>query len=359
MKENMKEEDFIDVRKVIAKIWRKRKLFAKVLPVVFLVSCIYIVFIPRYYVCNVMLAPETENPASGGMLSSLASSFGVNLNPGMSSDAISPLLYPDLMASTDFMVSLFSVKVATDDGELSTDYYTYISQYQKQSIWFIPFKWLGKQLKAFWDLFADKEKYYSEDGKVNAFRLSEEQKAVVEAIANNIQCSIDKKTDVITIVVQDQDPLICASMADTVSARLQEFITKYRTNKARIDMEYYEHLSREAKLEYEDALNRYGTYSDANIGLVRKEAELKQTVLENEMQLKYNTYSALNTQLQAAKAKVQERTPAFTTLQCATVPLKPAGPKRMLFVIGMVFLSAVGVVVHILKDDFIRQLKKD
>ena len=88
-------------------------------------------------------------------------------------------------------------------------------------------------------------------------------------------------------------------------------------------------MSRKAKLDYEDALARYGAYSDANLNIVRKETELKQTVLENEMQLKYNTYSALNTQLQAAKAKVQERTPAFTTLQCATVPLKPDGPKRM------------------------------
>lgn len=357
MKEN-KVEDVIDVRKVIAKIWHRKKLFAKVLPVVLLVSCIYIVFIPRYYVCSVMLAPETENPASGGMLSTLASTFGVNLSSGLSTDAISPLLYPDLMASTDFVVSLFPVKVATDDGKLSTDYYTYISKYQKHSIWFIPFRWLGKQLKAFLDLFADKKKYYGEDGKVDAFRLSEKQKVVVEAIADNIQCSIDKKTDVITIIVQDQDPLICASMADTVSARLQDFITKYRTNKARIDMEYYEHLSQEARLEYEDALNRYGTYSDANIGLVRKEAELRQTALENEMQLKYNTYSALNTQLQAAKAKVQEKTPAFTTLQCATVPLKPAGPKRILFVTGMVFLACAGVIIYILKDDFLGQLRK-
>ena len=39
MKENMKDENVIDVRKIIAKIWHKRKLFAKVLPVVFLVSC--------------------------------------------------------------------------------------------------------------------------------------------------------------------------------------------------------------------------------------------------------------------------------------------------------------------------------
>ena len=50
--------------------------------------------------------------------------------------------------------------------------------------------------------------------------------------------------------------------------------------------------------------------------------------LENDMQLQYNNYNALNAQVIAAKAKVQEVTPAFTPLQSATVPLGPAGPKR-------------------------------
>ena len=59
------------------------------------------------------------------------------------------------------------------------------------------------------------------------------------------------------------------------------------------------------------------------------------------MQLQYNNYSALSTQLQSAKAKLQEKTPAFTTLQSATVPVKPAGPKRMIFVLSMLFLTFV------------------
>lgn len=61
--------------------------------------------------------------------------------------------------------------------------------------------------------------------------------------------------------------------------------------------------------------------------------------MENEMQLKFNTYSAMRTQLEAMKAKLQEKTPAFTTLQNASVPIKPAGPKRMIFVLGMCVMS--------------------
>ena len=46
----------------------------------------------------------------------------------------------------------------------------------------------------------------------------------------------------------------------------------------------------------------------------------------------------LMAQLQAAQSKVQERTPAFTLLKGAAVPVKPAGPKRMIFVAFMLFL---------------------
>mgnify|MGYP001023865083 FL=1 len=72
--------------------------------------------------------------------------------------------------------------------------------------------------------------------------------------------------------------------------------------------------------------------------------------LENDMAMQYQAYSSMNTQLMAAQAKLQERTPAFTTLKSASVPAKPAGPKRMIFVAMMLFLTFVGVSIYILRD---------
>ena len=68
------------------------------------------------------------------------------------------------------------------------------------------------------------------------------------------------------------------------------------------------------------------------------------------MQLKYNTYNALCTQVEATKAKLQERTPAFTTLKTATVPIKPAGPKRMIFVVGMLILGTIVTSLWLVRD---------
>ena len=45
MKENMKDENVIDVRKIIAKIWHKESFLPKFLPVVF--SCV--MYLYRFY----------------------------------------------------------------------------------------------------------------------------------------------------------------------------------------------------------------------------------------------------------------------------------------------------------------------
>jgi uncharacterized protein involved in exopolysaccharide biosynthesis len=182
--------------------------------------------------------------------------------------------------------------------------------------------------------------------------LNKYQNKILEQIRSNITLSVDAKNGVITIQVQDQDPQICKTVADSVRNRLQNFITSYRTEKACKDVIYYGRLAAQAKSEYEKARRLYGSYSDANTDIVLESFKSKTEDLENDMQLKYNNYSSLVTQLQAARAKLQERTPAFTVLQGSAVPIKPAGPKRLLFVFIMVFFSFTAISLYILRKDF-------
>ena len=144
--------------------------------------------------------------------------------------------------------------------------------------------------------------------------------------------------------------MICKTLTDSILGRLQSYITDYRTNKARNDYEYYKELSNNAKQEYEKTRQIYGSMSDANSNVVLKSVELKMQDMENDMQLKFNTYTTMTTQLEAAKAKVQERTPAFTIVKGAAVPIKPTGPKRMIFVIGMTFLAFVVISVYSIRS---------
>lgn len=334
----------IDIHMIVKNIILKRKLFLKVLLLTFVLSSLFIICIPRYYSSTVKLAPELSSGSSSGTLSSLASSFGLNLGGSdmLSSDAISPSLYPDVLSSTNFLIELFPIRIATNEGDVKTDYYTYLDKYQIYAWWHYPIKW-------FLDLIISQED--NNKSNVNPFKLTRKQSDIIETMCRNINCEVDKKTDVIIITVTDQDKLVCATIADSVRAKLQNYITRYRTNKTRLDLEYYKKLTQDAKVEYERARQKYAAYSDANMDLMLTSYKARMEDLENDMQLKYNTYNALNTQLQAAKAKVQERTPAFTILQGATVPIKPAGPKRMIFVIVMELLAFIATTIYVTKKN--------
>jgi hypothetical protein len=272
------------------------------------------------------------------------------MTSGSGMDALYPTLYPDLMNSVDFKVSLFPIQVHKRDSTRMMTYYDYLKNEQKAPWWS---EAIGGTMKWVFSLIADEEPKQVE--KIDPFRLTKTQDLIVKSLDKMVVCDVDKKTMVITINVTDQDPLIAATVADSVQHRLQDFITNYRTSKARGDLEFNQKLFKETKARYEKARRDFASFADANQDVILESVRSKQTDLENEMQLQFNAYTQVAAQLQAAEAKVQEDTPAFTTLQSATVPVKKAGPSRGKGVLVFVFLVFLGTTVWILHKE--NQLK--
>ena len=330
-------------------IKKHKKLYYKVLGITFIVSAILLIGTPNYYKCTVKLAPELSGSKSTSSLASIASNFGLNIGSGsMGSEALFPTLYPDLMNSVAFRASLFSIKVQREDDDTPMTYYDYLNNEQKKSILeyaVLPLKWCKDYVVSL--INPDEE----ESGKVNPFKLTKEQFATIEDMEKTVVCGVDNNTLVITIDVTDQDPLIAATMADSVQMHLQEFITDYRTRKARIDLEYNQKLFKEAKERYEEARKLSAAYNDANQKVFLDRVRSEKTKLENEMNLQYQAYSQIAAQLRMSEAKVQEYTPAFTMLQPATVPVKKAGPMRVKISILLLFVSFFFTTVFILKKE--------
>ncbi len=348
-----KNKDVVDIGRILRLLWSRWRLFLIVWVVTFIVSCLWILPQPRQYTSHVVLIPEKVSENAAGGIASLASSFGFNI--GGSEDAIYPLLYPDIISSNDFIIGLFDIPVRSLDGEIACDYYTYMDKYQEVAFYAVPFL---RMQQFFRSAFGEREPdvaTFSDAGTlvngVNPFLLSRRQTAIIKLMEKSIGCSVDKKTEVITISVRAQDKLICATLADSVVSRLQAFIIDYRTGKARQDLDYYTSLTHEAKVAYETARRTYSDYADSHADLSLPSYQAQLDDLENEMQLRYNTYTGMNTQREMALAKVQERTPSFTTMESATVPIKASEPKRMLFCITMLFLATLATILYLLVKD--------
>ena len=358
--EEEEEESSIDYAKIFKNLVKHKMLYAKVLPVAFVLAAIYALAQPNYYNCTVKLSPEMSSTKSTSGLAALASSFGVNLGTnGAGSEALFPTLYPDLMNSVDFKTSLFHVPVTIEgvkeagEPDRTMSYYDYLSKEQKAP-------WWSKAKKALFSMF-NVQSSIEDSSVVNPFRLTKEQTGIVKAIDRNVVCDVDKKTMVITISVTDQNPVIAATMADTVKTRLQKFITDYRTSKVRVDLEYSKKICAETKARYEKARQLYAEFMDHNRDIIMQTVRQKQTDLENEMQLQYNAYTQVAAQQLAAEAKVQEETPAFTTLQSATVPVEKAGPHRSRMCILFTFLAFLATTAWIIykEEDYKQFLGKE
>lgn len=332
------EKYSVDFKAIWASIKRYRKLYYIILPITFVVAFAIAKSIPNTYTCRILLAPEVGGSNQGmSTLASLASSFGVEVGEGsQSGNAIRPSVYPQLTQSVDFKASLFPVKVRRKGQKESESmtYYDYLKNEWKYPWWAHSFGLMAPP----------KQK----DTIVNTFELTGEQARIMSLINQNVVCVLDKKTFLITIQVVDQDPYVAALLADSVKCRLQDFITDYKTNKARHDLEYAETLYKQSRKDYEHARRLYVEFMDANQEVSLLTAKQKQIDLENEMQLQYNNYLAISAQVLTAKAKVQEVTPAFTPLQSATVPLGPSGPKRGQIVLLYVFLATLFITLYVL-----------
>ena len=348
------EEQEIDLIELAQKVWADRKMLYKVCGIAAVIGLIVGFSIPKEYSTEVTLAPESASKVNAGSMGALAAMAGINLGGSVGEDALSPELYPDIVKSTPFLLELFDVRVKDQKGKIDTTLYAYLDKYQRSSwmgaVMSAPFKALG------WTLSLFKDKPEKKEGKIDPFHLTLDETKVADALSKRILVTIDKKTGVTTLEVTMQDPLISASLTDTVMHCLQNYITNYRTNKARHDLAFTEKLYKEAKADYEKAQKKYATFADANQNVVLLSYRAEQERLKNEVELAYTVYTQVSGQLQMARAKVQEITPVYTVVQPATVPLRAAKPNKIMILIGFVFLAGVGCVGWIL---FVKDLFKD
>lgn len=346
---NTQEIDLIELAK---QLWSKRKFIFKCCGIAVVAGLIVAFSIPKEYNTSVKLAPETSDPTKKmGNLGGLAAMAGINLNTSSGSDAISPELYPDVVSSVPFLLELFPVQVTTEKGNYSASLYDYMDDNQKSAWWSYviqaPFKLIGGVK----ELFSKEEP--ASNGELTSFRLTKEQADVIKDLQERISASVDKKTSVITVAVQMQDPLISASITQVVVDKLQEYITNYRTQKAKQDLEFTEKVFGEARESYYKAQRAYATFEDANKNIISASYRTEQERLKNEMTLTFNVYNTLAQKLEQDKLRVQEQTPVYTVIQPATVPLKPASPKKPLILIGFVFLAIFGSIGYLfIKDLF-------
>lgn len=69
------------------------------------------------------------------------------------------------------------------------------------------------------------------------------------------------------------------------------------------------------------------------------------------MTLTFNVYNTLAQKQVQDKLRVQEQTPVYTIIEPASVPLKTSAPKKVLILIGCIFLDLIAISGYVLIRD--------
>ena len=327
----------IDWMGILRQVLAIRKTLYKAAGIGLVIGILIALGTPKQYTVSITLSPEMGSSKSGSGLASMAASFLGGSIGSDSPDALNATLAPDIVASTPFLLELFDARVVSQDKQIDTTFTAYLDE-QKSS-------WMGYVLKApgmaisgIKSLFSDKEEKTATIQK-GAIELNEKDAAKLEGLRQQIMADVDKKTAITTLSVTLQDPKVTATIADSVVSKLQQYITAYRTSKAKEDCQYLEKLYKERQQEYYDAQQRYARYVDANSNVVFQSTMAERERLQNDMNLAYQVYSQVAQQLQVARAKVQEEKPVFAVVEPAVVPLNPSGTSRKVIVLGFLFLA--------------------
>lgn len=352
------EEQEIDIMEYARKLWDARKLLLKVTGIAVMVGVVIALTTPKEYTVNITLAPESGKSGGGG-LSGVASMLGIGgMNMGSDADALNVTLYPNIVSSTPFILDLLEAPVKTmNEEQPETTLMGYLQEYTSKSLVGTIVSLPMKAISGIFSIFKSEKENLKKE--INSFQLTKEQLVITKQIRQLVIANVDMKTGVTTIRVTMQDPMVAATIANIVTQNLKEHITQYRVSKALENCNYWEQLNEQRKQEYHKAQKLYANYVDANKNVVLQSVRIEQERLQNEMNLAYQVYSNVATQLQMAKAKVQEAKPVFAVIEPATVPLLPSGTSRFMIIISIVFFVVASTAVWVLfGKDLLKSIKE-
>lgn len=333
------DEPEIDIMELISKLWKRRSMIIKWCIVGAVIGLVVGFSIPKTYTAGVTLVPEVQQRTSSGV-SSIASMMGVNLNNSV--DAIDAEMYPDVVHSTPFIVNLFDLPVTFErkDSVITTSLVEYMKEYQKSPWWSpvikFPFKVLGWCI----DLVTpDKEEEESTGGALNPSNLPKKERGVVKFFAENIMVNVDKKSLKTQMSLELQDPLVVATVMEAVTQNLKDYMSEYRTSKARQDVTNLEVICEQRKADYHKAQQAYAKYIDANKNVILQSANAERERLQQEMNLAYQVYSQVASNLEGTRIQAEQAKPVFVVIDPVCVPLNATAPSKVkiLFIFMLLF----------------------
>ena len=357
---NKQEETEIDLIEVIRKLWAKRKFILKVTVVFMALGVLIALFSPKEYTAGCTMVPQIGEKTTGGNLSGLAAMAGINLGSNSGGDVLMPNVYPKILSSVPFQKELMQTEIKFEDYEQPVrllDYYTG-EEYRKFSLLGTIKKYtIGLPGLIFGALSKEEAIPGLPDSASSGIQsLSKEEDDCMKILANLVTLTVNDKEGYITLSASMPEPVAAAQLAYKVQVLLQKYVTEFKIEKARANLEFIEERYADAKSEFERKQEELAEFRDANRNFASAVAKTTEERLSNEYAVVLGVYSELAKQREQANIQVKEDTPIFAVVEPVTVPTERSKPKRALICVAFTFLGGFCGVGLVLVLPFLAQV---
>ncbi|MBP5364973.1 MAG: hypothetical protein J6Y82_03510 [Bacteroidales bacterium] len=354
MEENQKEKDDqkqFDIVWLIKYLFNKRKYIIR-----FTCICVALCFVifllkPAKYRAQASILPISDNKMSNlGNLGSLASFAGVDINSlNPSKSIITADLYPRVASSTPFLLQMADVKVKWNKPDTIMSYYEYVKADTVMTFM--------KYLKAYTiglpgtisQMFQGKQSQSQAAptsvllGEPQYLNLNPQQKLAIALLGQKIVVEEDASTNLIIVSAFGESPLQASVWASEAVNQLQATIASYKTKQAQLSLDFIEDRYKETQDEYEQIRQAFFQYKDSHRDMIDERVDIEYQRLEDQYQISYSVLKSLSSQMEQAKIKLMEDTPAFSIVDPVVLPManEKFSPKFALHVIAGIMLGII------------------
>jgi LPS O-antigen subunit length determinant protein (WzzB/FepE family) len=324
------KDDEFDLVALLKVIWlARKKIFVSVVFCV-VIGLFYAFLSPVTYRSNAVILPQSEGKSNLGQLGSLASLAGVNLSNVMNdNEGIQPEVYPSIVRSFPFLNELIHTPLNYEGEKMPISFYkkemdgtsklgSAILKYTIYLPWTFKNVIMGNKIV--------EPVLSSDNSELVALNIYEQR--IFNKLSGRVSVSEDKKTGLVSIVAEMDEPLVAAQIAQKTLELLQIYVIKYKTSLVQENLMFIEARFNERKEEFEKAQIELFQFRDSYRNLVAERIDTRYQELQDNYNISMSVYQGLSQQLEQARIAVKKETPVFSIIEPVKVPILKHKPKR-------------------------------
>ena len=355
------EEDTIDLVEILQKLWAKRKFILIVTGAAMALGLVVALLTPNQYTASCTLVPQTGERRTGSSLSGLAAMAGISLGDMTSGEVLSPNVYPNIIKNVSFQKELLHARYTFRDVPEPITYYEYATdkQYQKFNLLAAIKKYtIGLPGVILGAIRGEPEEDAAVAGTVKDSipRLTYKEQKVLENLYKSFSLNLNEKQGYVQLSTTLRDPYLSAQITLKAQQLLQQYLTEFKLQKVRANLEYVETNYKEAQQNFEAKQEELARFRDANVNLTSAMARTREEKLQSEYTLLLGVYTELAKQKEQAKIAVTETTPILTVIEPVVVPVEKSKPSRARMLIIYTFLGLIIGVGWVLGVPYVKEM---